>query len=232
MKCHRPHRGLTLIELLVVSLIIAILTTIAVVTVTGLTTRAKISATFGTIRAMEIAADRYEIDFGEFPVSSTGNVFSPGDLNPQTPATGNGYYLLSILHSLSGSAAVPLDSRWAGPYLDVESRQIGDTFELNAAWAPIIGSFGGARSAATQQLLDAFGNPFRYVRSGPGVNSIADYIEFGGTEFPTGSPFAATETFFNFGRFQIVSLGPNGTTLPLPFVGLDGDDITNLGSGL
>jgi hypothetical protein len=70
------------------------------------------------------------------------------------------------------------------------------------------------------------------VRSGPGVGSIQDYIDFDGTQFPPGSPFEDTETFFNFGTFQIVSLGPNGTTLAVPNIGLDGDDITNLGSGL
>jgi prepilin-type N-terminal cleavage/methylation domain-containing protein len=237
MILHRPRGGITLLELLVVSLIIAILTTIAVVAVTGLATRARISATYGTIRAMEIAADRYEIDFGEYPVSSTGTTFGIGaTLNPADPATGNGYYLLSVLHTLSGSAAAPLDTSPFGdtfvPMLDVETRSIGGITELNAAWGPILGNFGATETAATQQLLDAWGNPFRYVRSGPGVGSVADYITYDATEFPTGSPFAATETFFNFGRFQIVSLGPDASTLGVPNVGLDDDDITNFGGGL
>ncbi|NUP89012.1 MAG: prepilin-type N-terminal cleavage/methylation domain-containing protein [Candidatus Sumerlaeia bacterium] len=232
---HRHHeRGLTLIELLVVSLIIAILTTIAVVTVTGLTTRARISATFGTIRAMEIAADRYEIDFGEFPLSSTGTQFGAGSTpNPTSPATGNGYFLLTVLHSLSGSAAFPLDDRFQGPLLDVESRQIGDVAELNTFWnrPPMNLGFSGGSTAATEQLLDAWGQPFRYIRSGPGVGATDDYNNLGGTEFPSTSPFQATETWFNFGRFQIVSLGPNGLTFTVPDVGLDEDDITNLGNG-
>jgi len=229
-----PRRGLTLLELLVVTLIIAILTTIAVVTVTGLTTRARISATYGTIRAMEIAADRYEIDFGEFPVSSTGTTFDlNATLNPVTPANGNGYFLLSVLHSLSGSAANPLDSRFAGPLLDVETRQIGEVESLDV-WglAPMNLTRPASSTAATQQLLDAWGNPFRYVRSGPGVGSTQDYTDFVGTEFPVTSPFANLETWYNYGRFQIVSLGPNGTTFAAPNIGLDEDDITNLGSGL
>jgi prepilin-type N-terminal cleavage/methylation domain-containing protein len=233
------RRALTLLEMLVVSLIIAILTTIAVVTVTGLTTRARIAATAGTIRAMEIAADRYEIDLGEFPFSSTGFSFpgvgspAPGTVAAASPGVGNGYFLLSVLHSLSANASTPLDDRWSGPLLDVEIRQIGDLEELNASWGSLA-SFpvlSGTSTAATQQLLDAFGNPFRYVRSGPGTGSTEDYDFYGGTQFPSGSPFALTETYFNYGRFQIVSMGPDGTTVDDPFMtGLDDDDITNLGN--
>ena len=221
----RPQRGFTLLELLVVSLIIAILTTTAVVTVTGLTTRARIAATFGTMRAMEIAANRYEIDFGEFPVSSTGTAFSPADLNPFSPALGNGYFLLAVLHTYSGNALRPLDDRFSGPLLDVEARQIGGIQELGDSWGNVPGfpNISGSGNQATQQLLDAFGNPYRFIRA-------QEYETFLGTRYPIGSPFANTETFFNPTTFQIVSLGPNGTTDGPPDVGLDDDDITNLGN--
>lgn len=222
---HRARGGFTLLELLVVTLILAILTTTAVVTVTGLTVRARIAATFGTIRAMEIAANRYEIDFGEFPPGSTGTAISPFDLNPLNPAMGNGYFLLSILHTLSGNALQPLDDRFPGPLMDVNARQIGDIQDLDEAWGNVPGfpNIVGSGNAATQQLLDAFGNPFRYIRA-------VEYETFLGTRYPFNSPFAATETFFNPTTFQIVSLGPDGTTDGPPDVGLGPDDITNLGN--
>lgn len=229
----QPSRGLTLLEMLIVSLIIAILTTIAVTTVTGLTQRARIAATRGTIRTMEIAANRYEIDLGEYPISSTGTLFATA-VNQNDPGTGCGYFFLSVMHSLSGNAADPLDLRWSGPLMDIEENQIGDIEDINNTWGQVDNvyfGFIGSETAATQQLLDAWGQPFRYVRSGPGTGSIEGYIDFGGTMFPSGSPFATLETYYNYGRFQIVSLGPDGTTFTIPDVGLGDDDITNLGSG-
>jgi type II secretory pathway pseudopilin PulG len=227
----RPLLGLTLLELLVVALIISILTTVATVTVTTMTTRARIAATFGTIRSMEIAADVYEIDLGEYPPSSTGTLFAPAVLNPQLPAAGNGYYTLAVLHSMSGTANNPSSLLWHGPYLDIVSETLADLGDFEF-WAPVgrVPNF-LTSTAATQQIIDAWGNPLLYVRHGVGDGDTSEYESGEATQFPPGSPFATTETFFNFNRYQIISLGPNRTTLETPFIGLDPDDITNLGSG-
>ncbi len=237
MIFRRTHAGLTLIELIVVSLIIAILASITVVTVTGMVTRARVAATYGTIRAMEVAADRYKIEFDQFPMSSTGSDFGTGSTpNPAVPGNGNGYYLLGVLHTLSGDGGDPLHADFLGAMLDVETRQLGDIDDLDASWGQlsVIPTFTAASSAATQQLLDPWGCPYRYVRHGPTEGAIDDYLTFSGTQFPASSPFASTtESYYNYQRFQIISLGPNGTTYETLYaLGLETDDITNFGGGL
>ncbi len=233
------RRAMTLIELLVVAMIITVISAISVVSVTGLVRRARIAATRGTIRAMEVAADRYEIEFGQYPMSSTGQDFGVGASPvPVAPGNGNGYFLLSVLHTMSGDASTPLHSAFPGPLLDVETTQIGGPADLNASWGLLtsisdVAIPAGIIGASWQQMLDAWGNPFRYVRSGPGALDSTDYVTYGGTEYPPTHPNFFTVVYYNYDRFQIISLGPDETTIDnTAEFGLDTDDITNFGGGM
>ena len=64
------------------------------------------------------------------------------------------------------------------------------------------------------------------------VHSSQILEDFLATERPTGSSLttlAYPETWFGANFFQIISKGPNRTTLAAPFRGLEPDDITNFG---
>ena len=111
--------GFTLVELLVVLLIVSILASISVSVYTGYVRRAEIVTARVQIHALEFNAARYQIDLGEFPLSSSGTVFnSTGAANPETPTNGCGYLTMLLLHSWSANALQPANTRWFGPYLD------------------------------------------------------------------------------------------------------------------
>ncbi len=212
MRNKKIQHGVTLLELLVVVLIIGILSTIAITVYTGQVDRARYAAAADTIRQLEMAITRYEVDTGHLPPSGSGTNLAPSPPNPAIPATGCGYLQLSLLHSLSGDVYQPLHYRWMGPYLELDTRQLGD---LNGQ--PMTSS----TPKASVQILDPWYQPYNYIKH-------QDYQDFGGTRRPSTDPFYPEETYFNPTTFQIFSKGRNMTTNENAFErGLEDDDITN-----
>lgn len=206
--------AVTLLELLVVVMIMGILASIAVTVYTGHVDRARVAACRDMIRQMELAINRYEVDTGQLPPSSSGLTFAPDDVIYEVTgggSFGSGYLQLALSHSLSGNLYRPLHYRWLGPYIELDEDQIGDRF-------------GMPPSASTPQgyvqILDPWGNPYYYLRAD-------HYASMGGTEYPHNHPFYATETYYNPSSFQIFSLGRNGTTYAVPYRGEETDDVNN-----
>jgi prepilin-type N-terminal cleavage/methylation domain-containing protein len=211
----RQH-GLTMIELLVVLAIIGLLVTIAYAVYSGHVFRAKLAATAVEISEIETACSQYEVDTGQYPVSSSGTRLAPDPVDPSNEAgegaIGCGYMITCLVASLSGDPRNPIDPRWQGPYIELDPKRLGTIL--------------GERIDPSQnipmpevQLLDRFGQPYYYVRS-------VDYEDYLGTVVPDDSPFA-TEIWYNPSTVQIVSKGPNNLSPPRPFLGTDLDDITN-----
>jgi len=202
----RFSKGVTLLELLVVVLILAVLATIATPVFVGQVTRAKVAATKDTIRQLEVAIARYEIDVGVLPPSWTVG----SDL-------GGGWLIEALLHSTNGNINAPSSPRWNGPYIEFDLDQLAVP-GVNAVDNP------GIPDQREVQLLDPFESPYNYIR-------FTDYETFNGTELPTGDPFFASETWFNPRTFQIWSYGPDGTTnFANGERGTGPDDITNWGN--
>ncbi len=213
-------KGVTLLELVVVILIIAILSSIGVTVYTGQVERAKRAACKDIIRQLELAVNRYEVDVGQFPVSSSGTLFAPSSTNPQVDSNGNslgcGYLQLCLRASLNGNVFSPVDSRWQGPYINFDDDKLGDI-----TGAPVNSSLAKPQI----QLLDPWGRPFYYIK-------WTDYPAFGGTERPVGDPFRDPETYYNPRSFQIFSKGPDGLTVESPRGrrGTESDDVNNWSS--
>ena len=206
-------RGVTLLELVVVLLIVSILASIATSVYSGYVRRSQYTAARATIRELELAASRYDIDTGEYPLSSSGTRIAPlssnGSVNTTFKGTnGCGYLMVCLLHSYSGNALDPASTRWQGPYLEVDRSNLG-----TITGAPITSSTPLAQIC----LLDPWKQPYFYVRS-------AEYATYRATK-PTGTP--STETYYNPSTCQIFSLGPDGTTPVQPQNGTGTDDITN-----
>lgn len=222
------RKAFTLIEILVVVLILGLLASIIVGVYTTQVERARYAAARATIYSISLACERYRMDLGTYPPSGSGNL--PG-LTVSNPAVGCGYLEAALLHSLSGQSSAPNSPLWQGPYLTIKREYLGD---LNGNRIDQIIADGGSVPAPGQlQILDPWGLPYRYVRFGPdppGQSSLNDaYPNTGATRLPTAHPYFATETYYNPNTFQIVSRGPNGTTLPPPDYGLDSDDVSNFG---
>lgn len=205
-------KAFTLIELLVVVLILGLLTTIVVGVFTTQVERARYAAARSTIAAMELAANRYQLDLGEFPPSGS---YSSAVGYPD----GCGYFQNAVMHSIGGSTTAPSDRRWRGPYLTVKRELLGNFYGV-----PLEDL--GSEDPNNIQILDPWQNAYRYVRFGPSPDS---YDSEGGTILPATHPFASTESHYNPSTFQIVSKGSNGETLAPPYYGLDDDDVTNFG---
>lgn len=206
--------GVTLLELLVVVLILAILSSIAVGVYTKEVVRARYARTRAEIKTLEIAVNRYQIDTGQFPPSSSGVILSPGDIDMTAPATGCGFLQVALRASLNGNASTPLDTRWMGPYVEWDYNKLGDL-----TGGPITSGL----AKPQMQFLDPFGTPYLYLRH-------EEYDGWGGTRLPSTDPYAATETYYNPSTFQIISYGSDkvsDATAPLDSRGLDPDDVTN-----
>ena len=217
-NCARPRdakQAVTLLELLVVLFIIGILATVSVTVYTGHVERARVAACRDTIRQLELAVNRYEVDTGQLPPSSSGLTFSPDDLVYEGNATqgsfGSGYLQLALLHSLSANLYQPVHYRWKGPYIEVDDDQTGDRYGY-----PVFSS----TPRGYVQLLDPWGFPYYYLRA-------TDYQTLGATEYPSGHPFLASETYYNPSSFQIFSTGHNGSTYAVPYRGEETDDVNN-----
>ncbi|MCX7015458.1 MAG: prepilin-type N-terminal cleavage/methylation domain-containing protein [Candidatus Sumerlaeota bacterium] len=211
MKRQARH-AITLIELLVVLAIIGLLSTIAANMYLQRLTLARVAATQATIHEIETAIAQYQVDVGQIPPSGSGTALAPTPPDNGTfPAQGCGYLFLCLTRSLNGAMLSPLDSRWHGPYLELPESRVGrmDGLPVDSTTPP-----------ASIQILDAWGRPFVYIRS-------EDYAALGGTQLPPGSPFSGVEVYYNANGYQIVSNGPNGTTLDPPNRGTDLDDIAN-----
>ena len=202
----KPQKAFTLIELLVVVLILGLLATLAVgVYVTHLE-RARVAAARTTIAEIELAAERYNIDIGQYPPSGSFTQSS-------TDAQGCGYAFLALTSGLSGATT---NSMWLGPYLNVKTTQLGD---INGA---TYNTLPASLNPADVQILDPWYAPYRFVRN-------ADYANMGGTKVPPTSPLASVEVYFNPSTMQIASKGQNNLTLATPNYGLEPDDVTNFG---
>ncbi len=209
--------GVTLLELLVVLVIIAILSTIAVGVYSKEVLRAKFARARAEIRTLEIAIAQYEVDTGQLPPSGSGVTLAPSGIDSSGTAEGSGYLQVALRSSLNGQPFDPLSSRWLGPYIDWDYNKMGDDTGSLVTDSDFTGS------QAEASFLDPFGNPYLYIKAD-------DYALRGGTELPGTNVFAATETYFNPSGVQIMSFGPNGTTLAAPERGLEEDDITNFES--
>lgn len=210
-------RGVTLIELIVVLVIVSLLSTVAVGIYTKEVQRARIARARAEIRTLEVAANRYQIDTGRFPPSSSGTQLAPGSLNQMDPFAGCGYLQAALRASLNGNANAPLSLRWAGPYMDWDENKLGT---LSGA------AIGSGTAIPEIQFLDPWNNPYYYVSSD-------DYAALGGTELPAGHPYAATETYYNASTFQVISFGPDGQTdTSAGALGTEPDDVTNWESTL
>ncbi|NQU44142.1 prepilin-type N-terminal cleavage/methylation domain-containing protein [bacterium] len=213
----RSHSGVTIVELTIVILIMSILASIGVTVYSGHVERARFAVARSDIQQIEFAATRYQVDLGEYPLSSSGNptAFGTNDYDPVLSSTGttagSGYLMLCLLRSFSGNADALASPRWMGPYLDVQTDQLGD---VNGD--PVTASLG----LPEINLLDPWGRPYYYVRS-------SEYADFNATHPPDDSPFL--EEFYNPSTFQVFTLGPDG--LPDPPASNEGglgiDDINN-----
>ena len=211
MKARSIDKGVTLLELLVVVMIIGILSTIAITVYTGQVDRARYAAAYETIRQLEVAIARYEVDTGQLPPSGSGTNLAPSPPNPDSPASGCGYLQLALLHSLSGDVFQPLDYRWFGPYLELDSNQLG-----NINGEPV----SSTTPRASVQILDPWYLPYTYIRH-------QDYEDYDGTRRASSDPFYPDETYYNPTTYQIFSMGRNMTTGSSQNRGLEPDDITN-----
>lgn len=212
MRARFLQRGVTLLELIVVLVIVSLLSTIAVGIYTKEILRAKIAKTRAEIRTLEVAINRYQIDLGQYPPSSSGTQIAPNALDQANPFRGTGYLQLALRASLNGNSNAALSSRWVGPYMDWDENRLG-----TLTGVPITAS----TDLPQIVFVDPFDNPYHYVNS-------KDYTTLGGTFLPTTSPYFATETYFNPSTVQIISTGPDGTSDATPNQwGTQTDDVTN-----
>jgi len=211
-----PKFGVTLLELLVVLVVLALLATISVGVYGKEILRAKYARARVEIRTLEIAITQYEIDTGQLPPSGSGLTLAPAGVDTRGFAEGSGYLQVALRSSLNGQPFAPLSPRWGGPYVDWDYNRLG-TADGTPTTDP---DFSSSTSQGLISFLDPFGFPYQYIRA-------SDYSRRGGTELPSNSPFAATETWYGPSTFQIISVGADGETLATPERGLDNDDVTN-----
>lgn len=219
-------QAVTLLELLVVVLIISILASIATGVYTGEAQRARIAATKDLIRQLEIAITRYEVDLGQYPPTGSGTVLPPGT----SRTNGTGYLHVALRYSMSGNANAPSSPLWRGPYINLRADQVQAPSVLAVAMP------------AEYNILDAWRTPMLYVESSyyaepststywAGTELFPGTLPRGGNpDLPAPNPFIAQgETFYNTSGYQIISFGPNRTTVNAPYHGTEIDDVTNFG---
>ena len=207
----RRWQGVTIIELLVILAILSILATVAVGNYSASLNRARIAGALAEIRILEEACERYKLDTGQYPPSSSGTQFAPNPLNPDASGAGCGYMLMSLRASLNGNAFAPLSGHWRGPYIDVDRDQTGTLQgdELTTATVPM----------PMVQMLDVWGRPYKYIR-------FDDYATMGGVRTLPNDPYSEYHEFENPFSFQIISAGPDGIMYDLPGT-LGEDDLSN-----
>lgn len=235
LKTHARTWAVTLLELMIVVLILSILSTIAVGVYTGKTQEARIAAAHALIHNLEVAITRYEIDTGSLPPSGSGGM-------PVGPTSGrnngSGYLHEVLVHGVNGNAYQPGSNQWKGPYINL---QVG-SYALKD-------SSGNINPPGLIDILDPWGMPILYTAWPEYATTAGNYT--GGTVLFTGaapdganlslaapSPYSATETYYNPRTFQLISYGPDATTLApvtaggvgFSYAGAAADDITNFGN--
>ena len=227
------EKAFTLIEMVVVVMIIGILTSILMPVLTNQILKARVARTKADIRTLEVAINRYMIDNGEYPPSGsydfrTEDPSEGGDMPANPVATGSGLLVLALVHSIRANSSDEPAPTWDGPYISPSEEQLDfNGFPSGTRGAPtsrdlgcLVNGRGKDDKDYNDQLLDAFGEAFRYIRA-------TDYANYGGTVLPADDPFYTSETWYNPRTYQLVSCGPNKISRPNPQVGLDADDIRN-----
>jgi len=212
------NRGVSLIELLVVLLIVSILSTVAAGVYVQEIQKAKIARARAEISTLEVAINRYFLDTGQYPPSSSSTTTLP--INPDNPANGTGYLQIALRFGFPDPGGT---SAWNGPYIEWDDNRLG-TLSGN----PITDS----TEPSEILFLDPWFNEYTYISSN-------DYATLDGTELTT-NPYSGVlglETnfdYYNPNTFQIFSPGPNGTTSTgAGERGTEPDDLNNWeGTGL
>jgi len=233
MRKIEKDRAFTLIEMVVVVMIIGILSSIMIPVLTNQISKARIARTRADIRTLSVAIERYNVDIGEYPPSGSYNYLTETPSDPGFPSnsvgTGCGLLSLALIHSLDYKTQDAISSFWDGPYITPNNEQMDfNGFPSSTRGAPLDRSQSSEINGRDEnsydfddQILDVFGEPFRYIRA-------SDYTFLNGTKLPTASPFYLYETYYNARTFQIVSCGKNRISKAAPEIGFDADDISNI----
>ena len=200
----KNKQGFTVVEMLVVLIVIAILSGIIMIVVTGKTNDAKYVQATADLDAFRTAITLYQIDLGNFPPSTDPSA-SP------TIVYGNAVLLKALTVSMSGSASntSPL---WRGPYIDIKKMRL---------------------TTDEKVILDPWENPYSYIvysdytAQQDWMTSISSNIYFG-TYNSNG-----VDTYENPLTYQIFSMGKNGlsnetTAGPNPNTSQGGKDVDDL----
>lgn len=216
-------KAFTLIEMVVVVMIIGILTSILTPVLSNAVYKARVARTKADIKSLEVAIERYMIDTGNYPLSGSYNFrteapdseydATKSSINT-THATGCGLLYLALAHGIREYPSDAAPATWDGPYINFESERIDfNGFPDGVDGAPITASESSSANGRgadevkpdldyNNQILDTFGEPFRYIRA-------TNYVDYGGTELNSSDPYLASETYYRNGSYQIVSCGKN-----------------------
>ncbi len=191
------RRGFTLIELLVVICILSVLITLSVVATVAVLEHNRRSNTESQLQNITGAVMSYATKFGDYPPTSIADLGGrpPNDLN-------NGIEALVAC----------LSTRRGGPYLQKDdwlSNVDGDSVDRNLTdWY-----FG---SNALREYHDFYGQTIIYFHSKDYAKPRKDLLRYKFTEDGAESEVAprlhpASSTFAGAGRFQLFSVGKDGT---------------------
>jgi prepilin-type N-terminal cleavage/methylation domain-containing protein len=192
----RQKWGFTLLELLLVIVIISILASALYVGVSHAITSSMISATRQMIQQIKGGLELYYSSFGDYPPSHLGRFHKTEDFN----GVNNGIEALVACVS----------TKDGGPFYRVPREQ--DLINLDNDTAPknLTNWYFGTNQL--WEIADPFGNPFIYFHYRDYQHpapTIRKYIL--GSTYQDCTPQRSTKTgvFYNPGKFQIWSAGPN-----------------------
>ena len=193
-------KGFTLMELLIVIVIISILASLAIVGVMAAFGTAKDSSTEAMIRSMEGALNSYRMVYGDFPPSSLDRIRPRMALNDMN----NG------IESFVACVSTKKRSEpfWRPPSEGLYCNMDNDKADVNVTdWY-----FGDKE---LREVKDFFGNVLYYIHSSdyeqPGPKLTRVLMRTG--EKPVDvkpQKNTKTNTWGNFGKFQILSAGKDG----------------------
>jgi len=193
------RRGFTLIEMLVVIVILGILMSLAVVGVTSAMRSSKVIRTEAMIEGLAGACESYQTRWGDYPPTTLAEfkITMPNETN-------NGGEALTACLASNQKGPQLLGSIKDDMYVNTDQ----DTASRN-----ITGWFFGDWNL--REISDAWGYPLIYFHSkdyAKASPSVKRYkFDVGGQEYnvePARSP--GTRTFLRTGKFQIMSVGPDG----------------------
>ena len=193
-----PHRraGFTLIEVLAVVLIIALLATFLVTRLGGAEDTVRSKNTEGFIQQLAAAIEEYEGERNDYPPSTF-----PKDLDPRPSRANMGGEMLVI-------AFYPADNSYRGMELpdDRLSNSDGDDTKRSLTRFPVSEVF---------EFTDDWGNPIVYLHR----RDYADGADYVTVDQETGESVEARVTgvknpvtgdYYNAGKYQLLSAGPDG----------------------